>query len=223
MSLWWRLVRFGFWLLYNPFAFTYDWVSYIVSLGAWRCWGAAALKHVDSTGTVLELAHGTGHLQVEMASRDWKTVGYDLSPAMGRIAQRRLLRHNLQPRLIRGMAQQLPFPHGAFSTVVSTFPTDFITKPETLTEISRILTQQGRLVVVPTALFTSGGVLRRILEFAYRITGQSMDPPEGEVESHFLQQWQPLFDDHGFSLETAFEDCGRSQALVLIARKKVWK
>jgi hypothetical protein len=44
--LWWGLVRFGFRLLYNEFAFTYDTVSKVVSLGAWRCWQRAALKYL---------------------------------------------------------------------------------------------------------------------------------------------------------------------------------
>jgi hypothetical protein len=49
-SLWWRLVRFGFRLLYNEFAFSYDLVSKVVSLGAWRCWQQSALKHLNDDG-----------------------------------------------------------------------------------------------------------------------------------------------------------------------------
>jgi hypothetical protein len=43
-GLWWRLVRFGFRLLYNEMAFTYDAVSAVVSLGEWRSWQRAALN-----------------------------------------------------------------------------------------------------------------------------------------------------------------------------------
>jgi ubiquinone/menaquinone biosynthesis C-methylase UbiE len=116
MSLWWRLIGFGFRLLYNELAFTYDLVSYVVSLGAWRCWQKAALKHLDITqgARVLELAHGTGNLQVDLNAAGYKVVGYDLSPYMGRIAERKIRRQNYPVRLARGRAQQLPFPAGSF-------------------------------------------------------------------------------------------------------------
>ncbi|MCZ7544410.1 MAG: hypothetical protein M5R40_13175 [Anaerolineae bacterium] len=42
--LWWALVRFGFRLLYNELAFTYDLVSRVVSLGQWRAWQRAAFS-----------------------------------------------------------------------------------------------------------------------------------------------------------------------------------
>ena len=64
---WWALVRFGFRLLYNELAFTYDTVSWVVSLGAWRCWVDAALAHLDGQSPVLELAHGPGNLHIDLA------------------------------------------------------------------------------------------------------------------------------------------------------------
>lgn len=219
-AVWWRLVRFGFWLLYNPFAFTYDWVSSIVSFGAWRSWGAAALKFADSRGVILDLAHGTGNLQLDMASRGWRTVGYDLSPNMGRITQRKLKRKGFAAPLVRGRAQSLPFPNGAFSAVVSTFPTDFITSADTLDEIHRVLVDEGTLVIVPSAVFTGGGVGRRVLEFAYRVTGQHMGEQDDSIPQVVLEQWQPVFERHEFSLSVHIEPCSRSEAIVLLARKK---
>jgi ubiquinone/menaquinone biosynthesis C-methylase UbiE len=131
---WWQLIRFGFRLLYNELAFTYDAVSYVVSLGAWRCWQRAALKHITANADrrILELAHGTGNLQLDMLGAGYRVVGYDLSPYMGRIARAKLARRGLPVRLARGRAQQLPFATGGFGTVVSTFPTDFIIAAETL-------------------------------------------------------------------------------------------
>ncbi|MDI9635284.1 class I SAM-dependent methyltransferase [Geitlerinema splendidum] len=221
MSLWWRLVRFGFWLLYNPLAFTYDWVSSLVSFGAWKSWGAAALGYVNADGVILELAHGTGHLQLEMTARGWRTVGFDLSQSMGQITRRRLLQQGRAALLVRGMAQRLPFAAGSFSSVVSTFPTDFITAEESLAEISRVLMLDGNLVIVPTAIFTGGGAARRVLEFAYRITGQRVDEPSSEMENYIRDHWHGLFERHGFSLRIARVPCKRSEAIVLIAGKQV--
>ncbi len=37
-KLWVGLIKFGFRLLYQEMAWTYDWVSWLVSLGEWRRW-----------------------------------------------------------------------------------------------------------------------------------------------------------------------------------------
>ena len=83
---WWGLVGFGFRLLYNEMAFTYDLVSWIVSLGQWRAWQRAALDHIDAPpgARILELAHGTGNLQMDLRAAGYHTVALDLSRAMGR-------------------------------------------------------------------------------------------------------------------------------------------
>lgn len=88
-GLWWALISFGFRLLYNEFAFTYDLVSKVVSLGAWHCWQKSALKYLPSAtdGIVLELAHGTGEIQIDLKNEGYTTIGYDLSPNMGKIAR----------------------------------------------------------------------------------------------------------------------------------------
>src|SRR5690349_21397341 len=111
---WWRLVRFGFRLLYNEMAFTYDLVSKAVSMGQWRCWQRAAMKYLDPVNPeayslILELAHGTGDLQLDLYAAGYKSIGYDLSPYMGRIAQHKLNKYQIDPRLVRGSAQELPF------------------------------------------------------------------------------------------------------------------
>src|SRR5688500_18398993 len=135
-SLWWRLVRFGFRLLYYEMAWTYDLVSWGVSLGHWRKWQRAAIPHLkaSSDDLILEMAHGTANLQIDMAQAGLKAIGLDLSPYMGRIARRKLRRMGLAARLVRGSALHLPFAVNEFSAIVSTFPTEFIVHPQTLKE-----------------------------------------------------------------------------------------
>lgn len=212
-SPWWRLVRFGFRLLYNEFAFTYDTVSKLVSFGAWRCWQRSALKHINTGGVILELAHGTGDLQLDLNAAGHNAVGYDLSPYMGKIARRKLLRHGIYPRLTRGAAQALPFRDAQFASVVSTFPSEFIVVPETLREVWRVLDDSGVFVVVPGATFSGGGAAKALLEWLYRITGQR------QPEAGLSEQYETSFARYGFKVEIREEPCPRSVALVIVARK----
>lgn len=215
IRLWWRLIRFGFRLLYNELAFTYDWVSWIVSLGSWRCWVRTSLKHIgaEPEARVLELAHGTGNLQLDLNARGYRAIGYDLSPAMGRIARGKLQRAELPVRLARGEAQRLPFASESFAAVISTFPTDFITAAETLHEVYRVLKPNGVLVIVPNALLTGSGLSERALEWLYQITGQRESRSSNANDDDLAAWFAP------FHVRVVEERCPRSVVTVIIARK----
>lgn len=185
-TLWWRLVRFGFRLLYNELAWTYDAVSWVVSLGLWRAWQRAALPYVEGRD-VLELAHGPGHMQRDLLRLGFTAVGLDLSPAMGRLARRRLARAGLITRLVRGRGETLPFPENSFDTILSTFPTEFIFAPETLAEVRRILRPGGRFLIVPNGRLPDGGPSARFIAWLYLITGQRAAPFEEDAAGH----WRP--------------------------------
>lgn len=212
--VWWRLVRFGFRLLYNEFAFTYDLVSNVVSLGAWRCWQRAALQYLNCDGRILELAHGTGNLQIDLADANIRAIGYDLSPTMGHIARRKLQKRNLAAPLARGMAQALPFPDKQFSSVISTFPSEFIVAPETLAEVRRVLQPDGVFVIVPGASFTGGGLAKTVLDWLYHITGQTHS--NGTVEHTQFEDW---LSPHGFEVRVNEVRCPRSVVIVIVGKK----
>lgn len=213
LKLWWRLVRFGFRLLYNELAFTYDVVSSVVSLGAWRCWQRSALKHLEAPkgARILELAHGTGNLQLDLHEHGYIPIGYDLSPYMGRIAYGKLLRHGLAVRLVRGQAQRLPFAPESFPAIICTFPTDFIFMPETLAEARRVLQPGGQLLIVPNGVLTGGRPSDKAVEWLYRITGQR-GGDELDLSGYFA--------GHGFEAKVVQEKCPRSVATVIVARKQ---
>ena len=170
-----RFRRFGFRLLYNEFAFTYDVVSYVVSLGQWRGWQRSVLQFLPPpvAGFVLELAHGTGDLQVDLLRAGYRTIALDISANMGRRATRKLARSGFVTALIRGNANRLPFLSGSIPAIVCTFPTSFIFHQNTLSELERVLKRGGRAVIVLTGMHEGGGLARNLIRSLYRLTGQS--------------------------------------------------
>lgn len=189
-------------------------------MGEWREWQRASFDHLPKDGWILDLAHGTGNLQLDLANRGMQSVGYDLSRSMGRITRRKLMRAKRSVRLAQGMAQQMPFADATFSGIVSTFPSDFILAEATIRECYRVLEADGVLVIVPSATFTGGGMIRRVLEFAYRATGQQTggnmsDALLAHMESFARERFTP----YGFEVSVASKRLKRSIAFVVVARK----
>src|SRR4030042_2694842 len=115
----------SFKLLYHQFAWTYDWVAYAVSLGAWQNWVQSVLPSLDVQPT-LEIGFGPGHLQVSLQRKGIRAIGIDESHPMARLAQRRMIKSGVQPNLVRGNALSLPFKNEYFHQVVMTFPPEFL-------------------------------------------------------------------------------------------------
>ena len=223
-KLWASLLRFGFRLLYYELSWTYDWVSWLVSLGEWSRWQQAALPFVQGS-VILEIGHGPGHLLAALQAAGKTVFGVDLSPNMGRQARRRLLNKKLPANLVRAKVQALPFATAVFHTVLSTFPTDYIVDPATLTAVHRALKPNGRLVIVPEGHLTGHGILHKLIEWLFRITGQRSDPftaantPEWPPSS----VWQPLrqrFAEAGLTLTVETISLPRSQVTILLATKE---
>ncbi len=171
-KLWQQLVRFGFRLLYQEMAWSYDAVSWIVSLGQWRRWQLAALDFLPPATTaprVLELGHGPGHMLLALAERGYWPVGLDLSPQMGRMARQRT---NGRLPLLRARVTAVPLADQAVNAVLATFPTDYIADPQTLAEVKRVLAVNGRFIILPYAQLTGRGPIHRLIELAFRLTGQ---------------------------------------------------
>lgn len=186
-NLWQGLVRLGFRVLYREMAFTYDWVSWIFSLGQWRSWQMSLTTYLPASGRVLELAHGTGHLQRWLHENNYDTIGIDLSPQMGQITRQRLLDGGFVPQLLRGDGAALPFPASHFEALVCTFPTAFIYQQATLDEIARVLVPGGIGLLVLNGELLGKGPLAQLVEWAYRVTGQRGEP-DFDIQSLFVHQ-----------------------------------
>ncbi len=195
-----RLRRIGFRLLYNECAFTYDWVSRAVSLGHWRRWQATALQFLPppEAGIVLELAHGSGEMQVELLRRGYRTVALDLSPAMSRLARRKLQKHGMAAELLRADALRLPLANDSVAAILCAFPTDFIVHRQCQSELERTLQPGGSAVIVIAGALRGWDPLRRGIRLLHRLCGlrQSL-ASDGELAALFgagplEARWQTL-------------------------------
>lgn len=216
--MWTKLVHLGFRLLYHELAWTYDGVSWAVSLGQWRAWQLAALDFVVGE-RVLEVAHGPGHMLVALRRRGLAVVGLDFSPQMGRLAQKRLAQAGLTVPLIHGRVQDLPLAAAQFDTVLSQFPTSFILEPETIASMARVLKPDGRVVILPEGQLTGGGMVRGFLDWLFRITGQRPGP-EVDVEEMW-RGFTAVFAQAGFTTELHTISLAGSVATIIVAKKSV--
>ncbi len=207
------LLRPFFFLLYHHFAWTYDLVAAVVSLGRWQSWVGGILPYVQGQH-VLELGFGPGHLQLDLNEKSFHAFGLDESRFMARQAQRRLRKQNFPQRLSRGYAQELPFVDRAFDTVAATFPSEYIFDPRTLIEIARVLTPGGKLVILPLAWITGERPLERLAAWLFRVTGQA--PREaGQLQPATRRR----FEQAGFTVQSDQVRQGTSLLLVVVATK----
>jgi ubiquinone/menaquinone biosynthesis C-methylase UbiE len=204
-----RFLRFFFHHLYHGLAWTYDLVSGLVSFGRWNDWIREAAPLIRGR-RVLELGHGPGHLQLQLAQIAGLTpVGLDESPQMGRIARARLRRGKTNAvRLARGMAQALPFPARAFDCAVSTFPSEYIFDGDSLSEIRRILKPGAQLIVLPVAWPRN-----RFLAWLFRITRQS---PADALETA-REKLKIPFIQAGFKTEIRVHEVQSGTLLIVLA------
>ncbi len=217
-------LRLAFHWLYNPLAFTYDAVAWVVSAGEWAEWRRCVIPHLPP-GRVLEMAHGTGTLALEMADRGFAVAAVDLSPAMGKIAsgkksaraariEKRATRGSTRasislpdPALVRADVRQLPFASGFFSSAVSTFPAEFIFQPRTLREVHRILIPGGLWILLPSA-------------YPEWIAGRLLPVDRRDPLFDPLAGFARHLEAEGFSVRTEIIRRPRSRVLLVLAVKK---
>lgn len=202
-------LRLFFKLLYHQFSWSYNFVAAVVSGGRWIGWVHSVLPYLQGP-CVLELGHGPGHLLLAMQRKGLKPVGLDESHWMSLLVVKGVSSFGFNLLVVNGYAQFMPFPNRHFNQIVSTFPSEFILDPRTLSEAYRVLALEGELIILPSAWITGKGWYDRLAAWLFHATGQAPD-----WNNHFTDTIQQA----GFrvSVETLQR---QSDRLLIIRAKK---
>jgi len=200
-------------LLYHQFAFSYDFVASLVSLGLWKAWVFCAQEYLKGP-KILEMGHGPGHLLRALSELGLWVTGLDESWQMQKLAQQNLENAGLKLKSVNAIAQTLPFKSDLFDQVVATFPSDYITDPLTLKEIYRVLLPGGKLIVIPVAWITGKKWVQRFAARLFKITGEAP-----ELNQVFEHKWLQIFGNAGFQVQCEYLNLGSSLVFILICKK----
>jgi SAM-dependent methyltransferase len=118
-------------------------------------------------------------------------------------------------RVVRGMAQQLPFPPNTFDQIVSTFPSEYAFQTQTIAEIYRVLTPGGLLIILPVAWIRRGSSIERSLAWLYEITHQA--PPR--KDDQWKMEVTAGFRQAGFDVQTETATAASSEIFLVLASK----
>lgn len=211
--------------LYAELAWSYDAVSWLISLGQWSSWRRIALaylpsrQHPNSVAPLLEIGFGTGALLIELAKRSIVTYGLELSPSMQAIAATKLQRLCLHVPQVSGQAQALPFASETFAAVISTFPANYIMEIATLTEVKRVLRSPdlqlayshggGRLIIVGLWVAINQPWLAALCPVFY-----------GQPTAAALLHYQERLHQTGFQTELKTHHAGLFSVGVIVAHKR---
>ena len=133
--------------MFDRIAPRYDRMNRLISLGLDRRWRRLALDTVavGPEDVVLDLACGTGDLAEDCAARGARVIGVDFARQMLAEARGRL---GSLP-LVQGDGAALPFATGSASVLTCGFALrNFVSLPEVLAEMGRVLTAGGRLALI---------------------------------------------------------------------------
>ncbi len=196
-----RLANLAFEFLYGPAVPFYDWVSRVGFAGEWSRWQETTLRFV-CTGPTLELGPGTGDLLPLLQRHGLRPFGLEHSAPMIAQAQRKLRAKSFTaPPLVRGQAEMIPFAANSFGAVVATFPSGWVFRPTTWTEIARVLRPGGDVAIVLGGELAPDSVGRRLRAWAYRpLYGRMTNALPPPPNSSLNLRWEIVTTAHGQAL-----------------------
>jgi SAM-dependent methyltransferase len=116
----------------------------------------------SARGRVLEVGAGTGLNLARYPAELDELVLSEPEPAMRARLERRLARSRREATVVAARAEVLPFPDGAFDTVVSTMVLCTVDDaPAAVGELRRVLAPRGRLLLIEHVRASSPRLARR--------------------------------------------------------------
>lgn len=159
-------------LIYGRGVVVYDLVSFCVSLGAWDRWRSLALLDLSAQDVCLELGFGTGGLQKKFMeackANEPPCFGLEYSPHMIRHASKPYVKNGVQRPWVRGDGCHLPFKSNAFDRVMATFPEQYITSEECLSDVYHVLKEGGVFILVGRYVELRSRFLTKIFPVFFR-------------------------------------------------------
>src|SRR5581483_5034859 len=120
---------------------------------------------------VLDVATGTGNVALRAAQAGARATGLDLTPELFETARSRAAELGVDVDWVEGDAEALPFDHGAFDRVYSTFGVQFAPRHDlAASELLRVCASGG---AIGLANWTPDGQIGEL----FRIMGRYLPPP----------------------------------------------
>ncbi len=167
--------RQGVWKLFDRIAHRYDLLNRLLSMGCDCWWRRKMVGQFPKKQNlrVLDLATGTGDVLFSIQRRFPKLamgVGLDMSQGMLAQARQKWMRREnaTMLHLVRGDATALTFPDASFDAASISFGIrNVIDTPKGLREIYRVLTPEGRALILEFSL-PANALIRRFYLFYFR-------------------------------------------------------
>lgn len=173
--------------MFTGIAESYDKTNDIFSFGMHRSWKTQAIQmaEIQDGDDILDIATGTGDLAIEIFEKHTITniTGLDFSPGMLEIARKRSNKINF----IEGDALDLPFSDNSINKCFISYGIRNVDSVEKcLQEIYRVLTPNGRLIILET------GKPDGIIYYFYRIYTKYILPNLGKIISNDKSSYKYL-------------------------------
>jgi SAM-dependent methyltransferase len=141
---------------------------------AWD-WAVQTSAHARGpAGRVLDTACGNAREITWLSALGWEAVGLDPSLAQLADARRSAERGGQTIRLVRGVAEWLPFKTGVFDTLINKSALDHLVEPDrAVRDFARVLRPGGRAVVSAN---NYGSITSRLSRLSYRLA-RAVWPP----------------------------------------------
>ena len=102
---------------------------------------------ITPTTHILDVGCGTGQTAAYLAAQYGAIVtGIDNNPVMVKKAKTRMARYQLPVKIIQGSIESSPLKDETFDLIISESVLSFVNKPQSLTEIFRLLKSGGRFI-----------------------------------------------------------------------------